>query len=499
MASLDALLLGRFASLESDVPAAGGFSDSLEVGQVVDEDGAQLDGENLVEGDLIAASEDADVIDEGSAETDELIETTEALESYLAAARHASKQGGWTTQEATAYHVGIDIAMKKLGADGSAIVPSLESFGSSRERINATASVENRLTEALRKIWEAIKRAVNKVYVFVKKWYLKILDGASRLKKRAEAIRKKAENTTGSKKENKIRTGVLGQLHIAKAAPSGDKIKSALDDVAGMVDGLTSTRLTGEYGNACESVIEKIQEIADGKLKDAAAPTDAASGATTAAVNAMKTVNDSLGKVTAELGLTKTADNEIAKRAYAGAPQGTVVLTTDEVELPGGKTVLVIGKVDTGANATNAENAKNVTAALKYAYKVTFIAKESKKVEIDESKEIDTLDTGAVISICDGVINFADKVIDYKKGFEQYEKKTKELLSKADKIKGKDSKSGDNDAEAANGAIARTLATGVGAAMRNMGTSITNVINYGMNLSRAALVYANSSLNQYKD
>ena len=212
MASLDALLLGRFASLESDVPAAGGFSDSLEVGQVVDEDGAQLDGENLVEGDLIAASEDAEVIDEGSAETDELIETTEALESYLAAARRASKQGGWTTQEATAYHVGIDIAMKKLGADGSAIVPSLESFGSSRERINATASVENRLTEALRKIWEAIKRAVNKVYVFVKKWYLKILDGASRLKKRAEAIRKKAENTTGSKKENKIRTGVLGQL-----------------------------------------------------------------------------------------------------------------------------------------------------------------------------------------------------------------------------------------------------------------------------------------------
>ena len=499
MASLDALLLGRFASLESDVPAAGGFSDSLEVGQVVDEDGAQLDGENLVEGDLIAASDDADVIDEGSAETDELIETTEALESYLAAARRASKQGGWTTQEATAYHVGIDIAMKKLGADGSAIVPSLESFGSSRERINATASVENRLTEALRKIWEAIKRAVNKVYVFVKKWYLKILDGASRLKKRAEAIRKKAENTTGSKKENKIRTGVLGQLHIAKAAPSADKIKSTLDDVAKMVEGLTSTRLTGEYGNACESVIEKIQEIADGKLGDVKNHTDA-TGAIVAASNAMVEVNKSLGNVASDLGLKKTADVEVAKRAYAGAPSGTKVVTTDEAELPGGKTVLAIGAIHTSiANATNAENAKEVTAALKYAYKVTFIAKESKKVEIDESKEIETLDTGAVISICDGVINFADKVIDYKKGFEQYEKKTKELLSKADKIKGKDSKSGDNEAEAANGAVARTLATGVGAAMRNMGTSITNVINYGMNLSRAALVYANSSLNQYKD
>ena len=56
--SLQQTLLGRFSSLESDVPAAGGVADALEVGQVVDEDGAQLDGENLAENDLIEASED---------------------------------------------------------------------------------------------------------------------------------------------------------------------------------------------------------------------------------------------------------------------------------------------------------------------------------------------------------------------------------------------------------------------------------------------------------
>ena len=70
------------------------------------------------------------------------------------------------------------------------------------------------------------------------------------------------------------------------------------------------------------------------------------------------------------------------------------------------------------------------------------------------------------------------------------------MLSKADKIKAKENK--DDDAKDA-AAAARSLATGIGAAMRNMGTSITNVINYGMNLSRASLVYANSSLNQFKD
>ena len=58
--SLQRSLLGRFSSLESDVPAAGGVADALEVGRVVDEDGAQLDGENLAENDLIEASEEAE-------------------------------------------------------------------------------------------------------------------------------------------------------------------------------------------------------------------------------------------------------------------------------------------------------------------------------------------------------------------------------------------------------------------------------------------------------
>ena len=101
MSNMSSILLGRFPGLESDVPAAGGVADALEVGQVVDEDGAQLDGENLVENDLIEAEEESEVVDEGNDEADELVETADALESYLAVARSAGKQGGWTTQEAT--------------------------------------------------------------------------------------------------------------------------------------------------------------------------------------------------------------------------------------------------------------------------------------------------------------------------------------------------------------------------------------------------------------
>ena len=91
--SLQQTLLGRFSSLESDVPAAGGVADALEVGQVVDEDGAQLDGENLAENDLIEASEEAEVVEEGAEEGELLAETAESLESFLSAAQAAKKQG----------------------------------------------------------------------------------------------------------------------------------------------------------------------------------------------------------------------------------------------------------------------------------------------------------------------------------------------------------------------------------------------------------------------
>ena len=533
MASLDALLLGRFASLESDVPAAGGFSDSLEVGQVVDEDGSQLDGENLVEGDLIAASDDADVIDEGSAETDELIETTEALESYLAAARHASKQGGWTTQEATAYHVGIDIAMKKLGADGSAIVPSLESFGSSRERINATASVENRLTEALRKIWEAIKRAVNKVYVFVKKWYLKILDGASRLKKRAEAIRKKAENTTGSAKENKVRSGVLSKLHDSSKGITLSEVSDSIKAVTAIVDELGSNKNHSGYKDFLTKTIDDIETIkayadkpddhesTETKVKAGSENEHNMTAAQLAAKQAggrptgprkQKEWDESIAKLKTALASyeeTVTVKTPAAKqkmitvgnaRSYLKNlkdMESWADLKITATTICGGEQIELLVATGLKKATTDAGELEKLVKLSSSIGKIYVVSQSDKAVEIDESKEVKTLETSQVISLCDDVINFAEKVIDYKKGFEQYEKADKDALKKLDKITGKDLDKVSDAPEIAK--LIRGAARITSNVISNGKGSITTLISTGMGISSAALQYSVVSLAQYKD
>ena len=473
MSNMSSILLGRFPGLESDVPAAGGVADALEVGQVVDEDGAQLDGENLVENDLIEAEEESDVVDEGNDEADELVETAEALESYLAVARSAGKQGGWTTQEAAAHELGLNIVMGRIGANASFVMPSLESFGSSRERINATTSVENRITETLKKIWEAIKRAVNKVIAFVRKWYLKIADGASRLKKRAEAIRSKAENTNGSAKEKKIRIP-LSSLHINKNAPKAAQLVSGMKTVTTVIDDLTKGPMSKGYEKVMTAMAVALEKSAStGNLSD----------------KRHEKITASETKY-AQLSGEFSEDNK-AMAKFAGANENANKGYSVASVLPGGKRFFALDLV-----LADDAGSKELAAGSRSACKVIVADATDSKVELDNSKEVDVLSPQDVVAISNGVIDLAQAVIDYRAGFENYDKQTKDTLKRVDKVANSNTK-GDNDAE--NEAIAdiRAVATATGNMIRNHGTSITAVINYGLNLGRNALVYGNSSLNQY--
>lgn len=466
-------LLGRFASLESDVPAAGGVSDALEVGEVVDEDGAQLDGENLAENDLMEAAQEADVVEEGSDDIEELVETSEALESFLAAAQAASKQGGWTTQEAAAHDLGINIVMGRIGGGSRDVMPSLESFGSSRERINATTSVENRITDTLKQIWEAIKRAVNKVIAFVRKWYLKIADGATRLKKRAEAIRKKAENTNGSAKDKKIRIP-LSQLHIGKKAPKAAQLMSAMKSVETVIADITKGQMSKGYEKAMDGMVKALEK----------------------SMEAGKMNTSREGKIIeaetkyAALSSQFTADSKVlAKFPGASTDANTGYALKDT--LPGGKRLVA-------CDLDGATTGKDLANASRSAYKIVLVDAEGSKAEVDSATDVEVLSPQDVVGIANGVMDLCDVVIDYRKDFESYESKTKETLKKVDRIASNSTK-GDSDDENARLVDIRAIATATGNLIRNSGTSITNVINYGLGLGRNALVYGNSSLNQYKD
>ena len=485
MSSIRNTLLGRFAGLESDVPENGGAT-GLEVGEVVDEAGAQIDGENLPEGDILAAADDQDVIDEGVDEVDTLVETSEALESFLAAAQTAGKQGGWTAQEAAAYSLGIDATTKRVGLNAKSFMPSVESFGSSgRERINATGSVENRITEILKNIWEAIKKAINKVVVFIRKWYLKIFDGASRLKKRAEAIGKRSQNTNGSVKESKIRTGVLGALHNGRKDIDSSLIISSIETTKDIIASMTKGKLASAYGDNADALVTALGEVTDA----------AAASAVTEAITAVKDAGNRLVSAAKVDGLTADGD----KTKYANLDDVGVVEVKQTTALAGGKVIQVVNVA--ANNATGTDGAKAGAKIAKYTGLLAVADAVTTKVEIDESKEVKTLAIGDCTKIADAVVAFCDVVIDFKAGFESYERKTKEVMKKVDSLASKSGKHDDVEGLTAadKGVIVRELANAIGMKVKNQGQSITNLINYGMGVSRAGLVYANSSLNQYKD
>lgn len=481
---LDNILLGRFASLESDVPP----EDDLEIEspeEGTDDTGAQLDGENIVEGDLVEAAEDAREVEDADDEAEDLEDTSDSLESFLIAAQIGKAKGGWTDGEALAYGLGIDVALKRIGSCSDSLMPSLESFsGSARERLEATASVENKIKDALIAIWDAIKRAVNKVVAFVRKWYVKIFDGASRLRKRAEAIRKKAENTQGTPKEKKLATSTLVHLNIGKTMPEAKTIAEGIKTMNTVVGNLTSSRLDKNYQTSLETLVGIITELADGKGK----------GSLDGAISKIAKLKDS--KIfEADLGIKlSAASSDDAKRFIPVGIDGLTVQFHSSEVLPGNQRIG--GYTYTMADQTDKRGAgRCFAAAMRSVNKIVTYDASNKKVEIDTTKEVKILEPNSVVHICNEVIDFCKTVVEYKLGFESYDKFNSSALSKIDSVV---RKAGNNDEDRDNAEYVRGVAQGFGSIIRNRGTGITNAINLGMTMSRNALVYSVQSLALYK-
>lgn len=484
MSNLSQTLLGRFPGLESDVPPA---EDDLEIEspeEGVDDTGAQIDGENIVEGDLVEAADDSAEIEDADEEAEELEDTSDSLESFLVAAQYGKSKGGWTEGEAIAYGIGLDATLKRMGVNSSIILPSLESFNDQRERIESTAAVENKIKDALVAIWDAIKRAVNKVVTFVRKWYVKIADGASRLRKRAEAIRKKAESTTGSATEKKLATSTLAQLHISKSMPNAKTIAEGIKNAGVLVGSLTSSSLDQKYGKTLDGLVEIITKLAEKGGK----------GEISSAIDKVEKLK-SAKIFEMELGLDFNNASEADSKSHS--PQGIDGLSTTfktSAVFPGDRRVGMF-EFELADQKEKRALGRTFAAAMRVVSKVTVFEASNKKVEIDNTKEVAVLTPNEVVHICNEVIDFCKVVVDYKLGFETYDKKNAAALGKLDGIV---RKSGNTDEDREAGEYVRGLAQGFGSIIRNRGTSITNAINLGMGISRNALVYSVQSLALYK-
>lgn len=450
--------LGQFASLESE-----GIIGTVEL--EVDEGGSPLEVDNLAETAMMDAAEDEAVVVDAVIENDELVETTEALEAFLDQAVYpAIGDGGWNRKEAGLAQLAVESIFARIGvADFGRDMVGCESYsnhGSNKERVT---SLENAVMDALRDIWRKIKEVLNKMVAFVRKWYIKLVDGASRLKKRAMALKKQADTKGGSAKEKKLPDSpILKQIHLTKKAPSASELMASLTLVKTTASQVLSARTAAAYSEAVDDLADKVQEISKGAK-------DASKSAATLRNAGLTATNSSFGS-------SYSAD----KTRYGG-----YVKVAKSDQIIGGK--MLVGTCKT------LENFNNANQASLDVYSILVDDHSATKVDVEKGS-LDVLSPSQVTSACDAVIDILTEVVNYKLAWEKYESTTKGFIQKMDKIV--DGKTDEDDKD--NAARKRRGAKIGNALVKAHAEACRNVINISMHVSRGTLAYCSASLGQYK-
>lgn len=218
--------LNRSLGLENDAP-------TVEINVDVDEagvplDGVDLDGTPTPEVDEAEMLEAANEIEAEDDEIEELEEAQATLESLHTLMREDYQNGGMSPESARFAAIAVESISLKYGITAQEAGISLESYAEDRNSatIVSMEGVKDFISNIVRTIVEKIKELMKKIADF----YHRNLSGAAGLKRRAEALKKKARNTTGTKmKENKLDDkGLFSRLNIGGDAPDAGKIITAI-------------------------------------------------------------------------------------------------------------------------------------------------------------------------------------------------------------------------------------------------------------------------------
>jgi hypothetical protein len=489
--------LGRFAALESDVPD----SPVLDADDL-DESGAPVDASNTVEAVAIDAAEvEQPVIEEANEELETLDDSAESLEAYLDFIQEAKQNGGMDKNTAKAVKIGLDSALRSVGTNAENFLgmsqASLESFGTNR-RLNQTISLENAVTEALRSVWEAIKRGINKLVTYVRDWWLKNFDIATRIKKRAEKLKEKASNTTGTAKETKIQVPNISQLHISKKSPTAKEIVESINKVMGPFEDFSTGKISSSFPDMMDSMVDEAEKgIVSIENKN-----DVSQFPDFVVQSLVAGLLENLTK-----GLASDPAYALARDSFEGhatrfSSYGEYsVYVGRSHQLCGGKAMFGFGKTGMDALVKNVDKSKpaEVLAASEKLARFVFLDirdYSEKKVEVDSNTNGPTLKTSEVTEICSAVIDAMESIMAYKAAYGKYEKVTKDTIKKLDKLTNNNKLDSDNPDKAK---CVRTVAKNASSLIKSVTHSINSTMGYLVTTSRAALNYCNSSLAQYKN
>jgi hypothetical protein len=216
--------------------------------------------------DMAAANDSADVMAEAEAIADQGAADTKVLDAAADQVEEANEtEGGLSAPAAEAIRILVDGIRAR---NGMAPITGFakEGFASKTSRVKAGKLAVESIQSTVKDIWNYIVKMYEKVRDWLKKWFNNFFDGATKLKNKAEKLKKAAENKAGETFTNDTDKKLVAPSYATKlqgpeGMPTGDDIKTGWDKVvkAGNYDEATLSTL------ATDTATQLLSNVSDAK------------------------------------------------------------------------------------------------------------------------------------------------------------------------------------------------------------------------------------------
>lgn len=437
------------------------FNLALEDESVVDattvgaEAGAGVDS---VETALVDVNEGAAIVEATDAEIVQAGSDADALEDIADAMAETIEEGGLTQSAANAVNVAVEAFYSRLSITKKPMV-SLEHFGQTSSRVQATRLAMEGIKEQAKEIWKKIVAFIKKIGAWIMEQYNKVFGAAEKLEKRAKALQTRAENTDlpAKAKEEKIDNETLAKsLHIGGTVSDvaksykemftviqplfGAGFEAINTNVENYLTGLEKMATAGAYSDDFK-VVKELPAIAVGPAADA----------------------EATGHTAAKEG--------VKFHLSAALPGGKAIVSY----LPDGKAV--------GAAAVTAlrESKSSIGAAnLKEIAKVT--------------SKFSVIPKGELVGVAEEVAKAASEL----KAFRNKNAKLKTMISDIGTTATKMEKEADSQDDAAKGAVIKECGKALSSLASYSYTQQYTASVYLLNVSKSALDVVELSIKQYE-
>lgn len=177
-------------------------------------------GADSMEADLVEAVDLAANIDSGTREIESTMKDADQLERHVEQLGATEGEGGATEEMVQATEIAVEGIYERLGIRGGTGIPALESFSTKHGRAKSTSDAMEAIGENIKKIWEAVKMAFQKLVNYVKDFFAKLFDANQKMLGRVNALRAKVKGIKGTSTGKVKASGIKGVI-------AGDALKDA--------------------------------------------------------------------------------------------------------------------------------------------------------------------------------------------------------------------------------------------------------------------------------